>query len=222
MIEHLNNAITKIKDNQLYSDIEQKTLINQIEEIKLKIKSANKNSKGALENVMTILKGLNSAEINGKKIISDSEFKKFDKLSENISTELKEATDKEMGEYFLKQAELEVGSAATDIFSLLFPIGVGAYAINKCENKDERISTGLKTCIPLVGTFATFVYGTTKMFSGAKSIIFSIVSGFMLNKTGTYLDNLYQDYKKSGSVVKVAQGEYKNVWSDLSVGLDGK
>ena len=36
------------------------------------------------------------------------------------------------------------------------------------------------------------------------------------------LDDLYQNYRKSGSVMTVAKGEYNNVWSDLSVGINGK
>ena len=60
------------------------------------------------------------------------------------------------------------------------------------------------------------------MLSGAKNMIFSTVSGLALNKFGSYLNDLYTNYQKSGSVVQVAKGEYQNVWTDLAVGLDGK
>lgn len=224
MIKDIELAINNLKNNQTYSEKEREELIAQAEGIKYQIQSADENSKGALENIMTIIKGLNSetAKIDGKKIITDAEYKQYSELSRKISSGMSEATDKEVGEYFIKHAEMEVGSAATDVFSILFPVGVGAYAVGKCENNDERISATLKTCIPLVGMFGTFVYGTTKMLSGAKNLIFSSVSGFALNKFGAYLDELYQNYKNSGSVVKVAKVEGKNVWSDLSVGLNGK
>ena len=215
----LNNFSARLPKTGLYSEKEIEQLNEAAANIKEAVISTGKNSKGALENIMTIIKGLNS---NNKKVISDTDFEQFKKLSKNISTNLKEATEKETGEYFLKQAEIQVGSAATDVFSVFFPFGVGAYAISKCDTKDEKISAALKTCIPLVGTFATFVYGTTKMLSGAKNMIFSTVSGLALNKFGSYLNDLYTNYQKSGSVVQVAKGEYQNVWTDLAVGLDGK
>ena len=108
-----------------------------------------------------------------------------------------------------------VGSAATDVFSLLIPSCYGVYAIGNCENKDEKISTALKTCIPLVGAFGTSLYGTVKMLSGAKNILFGIGSGYILNKIGSYINDLFLDYKKSGSVVNVAKEEGKTVLSDF-------
>ena len=116
----------------------------------------------------------------------------------------------------MKQAELEVGSAANDVLSILLPVGVGAYSIAKGDDKEERVSAVLTTCIPLVGTFATFVYGTAKMFSGAKNLIFSAVSGIALGKLGNYCDKLYKEYKSSGSVVQVAKDEYDKFWTDLT------
>lgn len=222
MVADIEKTISEISNNNIYTEAEKKELIAKAQNIKLQIQSSDETSKGILEHIMTVLKGLNSEEaaINGKKIISDSQFKEFEHLSRKISNGLNEAATLESGEYFIKHAEMEVGSAATDVFSILFPVGVGAYAVAKCENKDERISATLKTCIPLVGMFGTFVYGTTKMLSGAKNLIFSTISGFALNKFGAYLDNLYQNYKKSGSVVNVAKVEGKNVWSDLSVGIN--
>ncbi len=222
MIVDIDKIISKISKGNMYSNHEKEELILTAEKIKLQLQTADK--KGALENLMTVLKGLNSkeAEFNGKKVISDFQFRKFDNLSKQISSTLNQAADKESGVYFLKQAEMEVGSAATDIFSILFPIGVGAYAVGKCNNNDERISATLKTCIPLIGMFSTFIYGTTKMLAGAKNLIFSSISAFILNKFGAYIDELYKNYKISGSVVNVAKSEYTHVWSDLSVGINGK
>lgn len=201
-----------------YTDIEKANLFEILNSIKTSAKSSSGKSKGALEEIMTILKGLNSETLQGTstKIISDAEFKDFSKLSSKISKGLDSATELEMGEYFLKHAELEVGSAATDVLSLLFPIGAGAIAIAKGDDKEEKVSATLTTCIPLAGSFATFIYGTTKMFSGAKNLMFSLVSGIALGKLGNYCDKLYKKYKESGSVAKVAKEEYDNFWTDLT------
>lgn len=214
----IDETVGKITENAKYSQNEQNKLIEQLMQIKDSVISTKNGSKGALEEIKSILKGLNDAQLGetGKKIITDSELKQFSKLSSKISSGLKEATELEMGEYFLKQAELEVGSAANDVISILFPIGVGAYSIAKGNDKDEKVSAVLTTCIPLVGTFATFVYGTAKMFSGAKNLIFSGVSGILLGKLGNYCDKLYKEYKNSGSVAKVAKDEYDKFWTDLT------
>ena len=174
--------------------------------------------KGPLEEIMTILKGFNTAQVGGKKVISDSEFKQLSQFSRGITSGMQEATELEAGAYFLKQAEIEAGSAATDAAAIVLPALAGCYALGKCDNNDERVSSSLKTFVPLVGTLGTFVYGTTKMYSGGKSLVFSGVSGFLLSKGGIYCDDLYKKYRNTGSAVQVAKGEYKDVWQ----GMNGK
>ena len=165
---------------------------------------------------MTILKGLNKAKATtGQKIISDAQYKEFEKLSSKISKGLGKATELEINDYFIKQAEIKVGSAATDVASVLFPIGVGAYSIASSDGKDEKISTTLTTCIPLVGTFATMVYGTTKMFSGVKNLVFAAGSGLVLKLIGDGCDRLYKKYKDKGSVVNVVKDEYDRFLIDF-------
>ncbi len=214
---NVDDFIELIKKSD-YSDIEKANIFDILNSIKASAKSSSGKSKGALEEIMTILKGLNNETLKGTntKIISDTDFRDFSKLSSKISKGLDSATELEMGEYFLKHAELEVGSAATDILSLLLPIGAGAISIAKGDDKDEKVSATLTTCIPLAGSFATFIYGTTKMLSGAKNLMFSLISGIVLGKFGNYCDKLYKKYKESGSVAKVAKEEYENFWTDLT------
>lgn len=214
----IEEATKGLSSNSKYSSKEQIELIQQLQNIKNSVLSTKGSSKGALEEIKSILKGLNEAQIGdgSKKLVTDSELKQFGKLSNKIRDGLTKATELEAGEFFLKQAELEVGSAANDALSILFPVGVGAYSIAKGDDKDEKVSAVLTTCIPLVGTFATFVYGTAKMFSGAKNLIFSGVSGIALGKLGNYCDKLYKEYKNSGSVVQVAKDEYDKFWTDLT------
>lgn len=207
----INETLNSLKSNSLYTPEEQAALTKHLKGITNSLMSVSESKKGALEEIMTILKGL-----NGSKLLSDKDMKEYASLSKKISKGLTKASELEIGEYFLKQAELEVGSAPTDVLSVLFPIGVGAYSIAKGDNKEEKISATLTTCIPLVGTFATFVYGTTKMLSGAKNLAFSLISGIVLSKIGNYCDKLYKKYKSSGSVVKVAQEEYNKFWTEIT------
>lgn len=218
----MKNVISELKsqigNSQLYDGNDAEKLLKSLTEFEETLTS-NTKAKGALEEIMTILNGLNKA---GKHLISDESYNEIKKLSTKISKNLEKATELEMGEYFLKQAELKVGSAPTDVLSVLFPVGVGAYSIAKGEDKEEKISAALTTCIPLVGTFATFVYGTVKMLSGAKNLMFSAVTGLLLGELGNYANKLYKNYKEKGSVSEVVKEEYKKVWTDLTSEIANK
>lgn len=212
----IDDLIKSTKSNKLYAQTEQDEMLKHLDSIKETVLSTGVGSKGSLEEIMTILKGLNKAKATtGQKIISDAQYKEFEKLSSKISKGLGKATELEINDYFIKQAEIKVGSAATDVASVLFPIGVGAYSIGASEGKDEKISTTLTTCIPLVGTFATMVYGTTKMFSGVKNLVFAAGSGLVLKLIGDGCDRLYKKYKDKGSVVNVVKDEYDRFLIDF-------
>ncbi len=215
ILETAENLKELISNNSGYSSMEQKEMLAYIKSISKLIKSTGDSSKGALEEIMTILNGLNKKQ-KGIKLISNSDYKEFQKIAKQINKSLDKAVAAEKGEYFLKQAELEVGSAPTDILSILLPIGAGGYAIASGEDREERVSKTLTTCIPLIGTFATFVYGTTKMLSGAKNLAFTLISGAVLSKLGSYADKLYKNYKNSGSIANVVKDEYNHFVSDIT------
>lgn len=212
----LKSLSSEISQNGSYSALKKQELISKAEDIIKLLTESDEKSKGALENIITILKGLNSVRSKGRKIISDSELKHFIKTAEKISSAIRQTADKEAGEFFLKNSEIEIGSAATDVMAVLFPAGIAAYSIGKSRGKDEKISSALDTGIPLAGTFAVFIYGTAKMFSGAKNLIFAGVSGLALNMLGKYIDKLYKEYKKSGSFAKTAANEYNRIIAALS------
>ncbi len=178
--------------------------------LKQEIESSRDKATKVLDEILTVLKGL-----NGEQIISDKSYKEYNKLAKKITNGLNNAANLEIGDYFLKQAEIKLGSSATDILSILFPIGASAYAIGKGDNKDEKISAILTTCIPIIGTFAAFVYGTTKMLSGARNLMFSLVSGGVLSLIGEFSDKMYKKYKKAGSIENVVKDEYQKIWTGL-------
>ena len=214
----VEKIIGELSTNSKYTDDEKKIISKILEDIKSEIsQKGTTGSKGALEEIMTIIKGLNGAKIadQSETFISNDTYKKIKKLSERISTDLKKATTLETGEYFTKKAELIVGSAPTDVISVFVPIGAGAYAIAKGDSKEEKVSATLTTCIPLVGTFATFVYGTIKMLAGAKNLIFSTVSGALLGMFGDYCDGLYKKSKNPDEVKHVVADSYDKIWTGI-------
>ncbi len=220
IVDNINSILegisSVIKSGVEYSAQDKLNTEKTINAIRSTITSTNgQSTKGALEEIMTILKGLKN-----EKIISEESLKEYKKLANKISKGIKKATELEAGEYFLKKAELKVGSAPTDLLSILLPIGGGAISISKADNKDEKVSAVLTTCIPLVGTFATFIYGTTKMLSGAKNLMFSLISGAILSAIGEYSNKLYKKYRKSGSIEAVVKNEYDKLWSGFEAQIN--
>lgn len=209
MLKKINELEDELKASDLYKQ-EKNELLEYLTTIKRTAESTGAFSKGRLEEIKTTLKILKD-----NNLISEKEYQKLIKESDKITKKLLEATELESGELFVKQAEIAVGSAPNDVLSLIFPAAVGAYAIGKGDNKDEKISATLTTGIPLIGTMATFVYGTVKMLSGAKNLIFSAVSGVVLSKIGNYCDKLYKKYRETGSVTTVVKEEYDNFWTDV-------
>ena len=53
------------------------------------------------------------------------------------------------------------------------------------------------------------------MFSGAKNLMFSLVSGAVLGILGDSADRLYKKYKQSGSIQNVVKEEYDKIWTGL-------
>ena len=95
----------------------------------------------------------------------------------------------EIGEFFDKERDLELGSAPTDVLTMLFSGGMITYGLSKAKSSDEKTSVMLKSGIPIVGAVATSFTTASKLISGSKSIALGLVSGFILNRVGSTVDN---------------------------------
>jgi hypothetical protein len=94
----------------------------------------------------------------------------------------------EVAEFFDKVRDLKLGSAPTDILTILFSCGMITYGLGYAKDKDERISVILKSGIPIAGAIATSLITATKLVSGGKSLALGAVSGIVLNKIGVMAD----------------------------------
>lgn len=163
------------------------------------------SQKGELEETLTIIKGLQNAGI-----MDDKTAKTLYKKAGQLTKQLNNATQMEANELYEKFAEFKVGSAPTDVLSLLFPAGVAVASIASADKKDEKVSKTLTTGIPIVGSIATMLLGTVKMISGPKNMIIGFATGAILNTIGNSLDKLYKNYQKEKSFTKLAIEAYKN------------
>lgn len=99
----------------------------------------------------------------------------------------------EVEEFFDKARDLELGSAPTDVLTILISCGMITYGLDKAKGSDEKASVMLKSGIPIVGAVATSLISATKLISGGKSLALGFVSGFVLNRMGIEAD----DFRKS-------------------------
>lgn len=119
------------------------------------------------------------------------EYKDFKLQVNKISKNLDQAIESEGVNLFEKLAEIEVGSAPTDILGLLLPVGLAGYYISQSEDKDEKIGTAMKTGIPIIGGLAMTLVGTIKMYSSIKSILLGVGSGWLLSLMGDWANDKY-------------------------------
>jgi len=147
----------------------------------------NKNC-GELQEMLSIYETLAPYELSLVKSSVKKAVKSFDK-----SLEL------ETSEFFDKVRDFQLGSAPTDILSILGTAGMITYGLGAADNKDERISIMLKSGIPIVGAVATSLICTAKLISGGKAMAFAGVSGLILNAIGSISDKMRLKYNKNHS-----------------------
>ena len=117
-----------------------------------------------------------------------------------VINSLDESIDTETIKYFDKARDLKLGAAPTDVMSILVSAGTVAWLVGKSKDKDEVISASLKYGIPAVGTIATSLYCTTKLISGGKAFVLSMISGWIINRIGEFADNIRKQYSLQASV----------------------
>ena len=111
------------------------------------------------------------------------------KSAQNAVSSFDNSVNLEIGEFFDKARDLELGCAPTDILTILMSCGMITYGLNKAKEKNERTSVLLKSGIPIIGAMATSLISATKLVSGGKSLALGFVSGIVLNQLGQITDN---------------------------------
>lgn len=171
----------------------------------------NATKKGHVQEALTKVK-----EIYGK---DSKEYKQAKKYADELNINLNKAISTEMTAYE-KLAELQMGSAPTDIIGILFPAALGVGLVINAKDKDQRIKNTLTLGIPIIGGVATAYYGTTRMLTGPTNMALGILSTMLLNLVGTKVDDGLKSYKEKQASMKkeydslrLAQKELKEIQS---------
>lgn len=147
----------------------------------------NQNNKGEIQKILTIY----------RQVLPEKDYQKVKKVAYKAVKSLDKSIDLETDKLFEKLRDLKIGSAPTDVLGVLTSMGVIGWGLTKAENKDERISVGLKYGIPALGSIMTSLYCTVRLVSGGKSLVLGLISGALINKIGVAMDNSIKKYKEN-------------------------
>jgi len=100
-------------------------------------------------------------------------------------------------EFFDKVRDLKLGSAPTDVLTILASFIMLSVGLGHAKDKDKRTSIMLKSGIPIVGAISVATLSATKLVSGGKSLALGFISGIALNQIGIIADNLRKKMTKS-------------------------
>lgn len=189
--------LAKLRERPFEKGLNETVINNQAKLRETYIKSINdlltKNKSGELQEMLEIYEKIAPYEVSLIKPKVTKAVASFDK-SLNLETV----------EFFDKVRDLELGSAPTDVLSILASGGMIAYGLTKAKDADEKWSVTLKAGIPIVGAIGTSLFCTARLISGGKSLLFGAISGLVIGKVGQIADNLRKKYSKNTPKSQVA------------------
>ncbi len=109
----------------------------------------------------------------------------------------KKSVNLESEEFFDKVRDLRLGSAPTDVLTILLSFIALSFGLGYAQDKDKRISVMLKSGIPIVGAIATTTFTAMRLVSGGKSLALGFLSGIVLNQIGKIADYVRKNAKPS-------------------------
>ena len=183
-LQKLKNHKIKVIDENLAKTQEdcKNTYIDIIENF------VNENARGELQDMLSIYYKIAPFELEkrGALLAIKKAVKSFDK-----SVEL------ESVEFFDKVRDLRLGSAPTDVLTIVLSFITLSLGLGYAKDNDKRISIMNRSGIPIVGGIMTAIYTATKLVSGGKSLALGFLSGIVLNQLGKITDNLRKNHREA-------------------------
>lgn len=179
LLNSLSSTIAENKRIYKYDDNAVRQMTENINEIG---KIMGEDGKGALQEILTIYKHLLPRE----------DYLKLKEAAIKTSRSIDDAVVKETDSFFDMKRDLKLGSAPTDILSILAAVGAIGVGLKTAENEDQQRSVLLKAGIPALGAIATSLYFSASLVSGGKAMLYGGISGLIISKCGSMLD----DYRK--------------------------
>lgn len=180
-LKDLSSNFSKMSKKYNYNADAVKSISSYVAEVEEII---SKSSKGELQEILTLYKS----------VLPRNEYLKLKSKVHSAIKSLDKSIDIETVQYFDKARDLKLGSAPTDVLSVLGTVGTVGYYLKKAETTDDKYSVSLKYGIPAVGAIATSLYCTARLVSGGKAMLFGLLSGWVMNKVGVVVDDARKKY----------------------------
>ncbi len=132
-----------------------------------------------------------------KQILSKSDYKKVETAYKAWLKSLDKSIKIETEDFMNKLRDLAMGSAPTDILTVLGSLGILGYNLAKSKDNDQRTSIALKYGIPALAGIGGSLYFNAKLFAGSKALICGSLLSFAINRLGTWADNTLKKYKQA-------------------------
>lgn len=181
LLKSLSETISKNKKTYNYDDNTVKHLIENIGEIN---KIMGEDGKGALQEILTIYKHL----------LPKEDYLKLKEYVTKTAHSINDAVTKETDSFFDMKRDLKLGSAPTDILSILAAVGAIGVGLKTAENKDQQYSVLLKAGIPALGAIATSLYFSASLVSGGRAMLYGGISGMLISQIGNMLDKYRKEH----------------------------
>lgn len=144
---------------------------------------------GKTENILNIY----------KHILPESEYKLMEKAYKAQIKSLDKAITTETEDFISKLRDLSLGSAPTDILSLLGGLGVLSYHLGKSEDNEQRTSIALKYGIPALSLIGVSLYCNAKLYAGTKGLMIGTLASAVLNRIGVAADDILKQHRLSSN-----------------------
>lgn len=189
----LNDPKNSVKNKELYDTfLPQSILEHDKTALKNEVAALQKslltgNEKDSLKEIMDIYRHL----------LPPEEFQKLERYYNKAAKKLDKAVQLETDKFFDKLRDLTLGSAPTDVLSIVTGLGTVGIGLTKSDDNNDRVSILLKYGIPALGAIATSLCLGAALISGGTALVLSTLSGLILNKIGTKADNFLEKLRES-------------------------
>ena len=140
---------------------------------------------GKVENILKIY----------KKLLPEDEYDIVARVYKAGVKSLDKSIKMETEDYMSKLRDLTLGSAPTDILTILISLGVLGYHLGKSKDSDQRQSIALKYGFPAIAGVGVSLYCNAKLYAGSKSLIVGALSTWVLNRIGEWGDKKLKEVK---------------------------
>lgn len=112
-------------------------------------------------------------------------------IMNNAEKKLKKANYCECIDYFNKKRDLMLGSAPTDIVTVIAGLSASGYAISTADSKEDKYSRSLTVAFPAIAGIGVMTIMAARLFSGVKGMLIGFASSGLLSLLGSKLDKTF-------------------------------